>query len=278
MMPVIHTLPPVLERYELKYIIPWEYVEPISEFLKLYCSLDYYSEQAADDNYFYKVTSLYFDSPNYELLRQRIEGKATRFNMRVRAYGDGESAPYFLEVKNCLGISGVVKKYRATANEAQWPHILTDPGFRADESDTSAEKANKELFLRLAISYAVEPKILTKYQRRAFFSTVDQYARVTMDANMQYRREHEYTVCSNYGMTNYDNETIYANNTHSEVGVILELKCRVGEVPYWMLDLIKRFNLTQVGFSKYVNSVMVSHYDNGDWFMSSDREPSYAFL
>jgi len=277
-MPVIHTLPPVLERYELKYIIPWEYVEPISEFLKLYCSLDYYSEQAVDDDYFYKVTSLYFDSPNFELLKQRIEGKATRFNMRVRAYGNGGSAPYFLEVKNCIGISGVVKKYRATANEAQWPHILTDPGFRAAESDTSAEKANKELFLRLAISYAIEPKILTKYQRRAFFSTVDQYARVTMDANMQYRREHEYTVCSNSGMTNYDNETIYANNTHSEAGVILELKCRVGEVPYWMLDLIKRFNLTQVGFSKYVNSVMVSHYDNGDWVMASDREPAYAFL
>lgn len=276
-MSAIHTLPPVLERYELKYLIPWDYVEPISDFLSLYCSLDHYSEKAAEDNHFYKVTSLYFDTPNYEFLRQRIEGKADRFNMRVRTYGNGESAPYFLEIKNRIGISGVVKKYRATASEEQWPHILTDPSFRVPSSDASVEKANKELFLRLAISYAIEPKILTKYQRRAFFSTVDQYARVTMDVNMQYRCEHEYNLCSSYNMTNYDNETIYANNTQSEGNVILELKCNAGEVPYWMLDLVKLFDLTQVGFSKYVNSMLVSHYDNGDWFMSGDREPGYAY-
>ena len=78
-------------------------------------------------------------------------------------------------------------------------------------------------------------------------------------------------------MTNYDNETIYANETHSEAGVILELKCNVGEVPYWMLDLIRLFNLQQVGFSKYVNSAFVGHYDNGDWFMPFDREPGFGY-
>ncbi|BCG63589.1 MAG: hypothetical protein methR_P1317 [Methyloprofundus sp.] len=278
MMSVIHTLPPVLERYELKYLIPWEYVEPMTDFLNLYCSLDYYSELAKADDYFYAVTSLYFDSPSYEFLRQRIEGKAIRFNMRVRAYGDGEQAPYFLEVKNRTGISGVVKKYRATADEQQWPHILTDPSYRVPVADSNAEKANKELFLRLAISYAIEPKILTKYSRRAFFSTVDEYARVTMDANMQYRLESEYNLCSGYDMTYYDNETIYANNTHSDSGVILELKCNVGAVPYWMLDLVRLFNLQQVGFSKYVNSSYIAYYDNGDWFMPFDREPSYVFV
>ncbi len=277
-MTAIHSLPPVLERYELKYLIPWSYVEPITDFLSPYCSLDYYSELAAADNYFYKVSSLYLDTPSYEFYRQRIEGKAVRFNMRARAYGDGTKAPYFLEIKNRIGISGVVKKYRATAEEHQWPHILTDPSFRAPESDASAEKANKELFLRLAISYAIEPKILTKYQRRAFFSTVDNYARVTMDANMQYRPEYNYTVCSDHDMTNYDNETIYAYNTRSEASVVLELKCNVAEVPYWILDLIKLFNLQQVGFSKYVNSVMVNYYDNGDEYMPYDREPCAAFL
>ncbi|HFD13280.1 MAG TPA: polyphosphate polymerase domain-containing protein [Crenotrichaceae bacterium] len=271
-MTVIHTLPPVLERYELKYLIPWSYVEPITDFLGIYCSLDYYSEIVPENNYFYKISSLYFDSPGYEFLRQRIEGKAIRFNMRVRAYGDGKQAPYFLEVKHRTGISGVVKKYRATAQEYQWPEILTDPGFRPSESDTSVEIANKELFLRLAIGYAIEPKIVTKYERIAFFSTVDEYARVTMDANLQYRVENDYIIATDYGMTNYDNETIFANNTRSEGSVVLELKCNVGEVPYWMLDLIRRFELQNVGFSKYVNSTLVSYYDNGDRFMPFDRD------
>jgi SPX domain protein involved in polyphosphate accumulation len=275
-MTEIHTLPPVLERYELKYLIPWSYVEPITDFLSIYCSLDHYSEIASANNHFYKVSSLYFDTPNFEFIRQRIEGKAIRFNMRVRAYEDGEQAPYFLEIKNRVGISGVVKKYRAIAQEHQWPAILTDPSFRPPESDSGSEKANKELFLKLALSYAIEPKILTKYKRRAFFSTVDEYARVTMDANMQYRVEHDHIVNSSYDMTNYDNEVIYTDNTNSEANVILELKCNVGEIPYWILDLVKLFHLKQVGFSKYVSSTLVSRYDNGDFFMSLDREPCIA--
>lgn len=276
-MTTINALPPVLERYELKYLVPWEHVEPITDFLRLYCSMDYYSELASDNNSFYKITSLYFDTPNFEFLRQRIEGKAIRFNMRVRTYGDGEEAPYFLEIKNRTGISGVVKKYRATATEEQWPAILTDPSFRVPDSDSGKEKGNKELFLRLAISYAIEPKILTKYERRAFFSTVDDYVRVTMDANMQYRLEPEYIVRSNYDMTNYDNETIYSNETASEGSIILELKCNVAEVPYWLLDLVKLFDLKQVGFSKYANSVLVSRYDNGDNFMPFDKEPNSVY-
>lgn len=79
-------------------------------------------------------------------------------------------------------------------------------------------------------------------------------------------------------MTNYDNETIYSNQTDSEGSVILELKCNVGEVPYWMLDLIKLFDLKQVGFSKYVNSVVVSQYDNGNGFMPFDRQPNFQYL
>lgn len=276
-MSAIPTLPATIKRYELKYFIPAAYVEPVSDFLKIYCALDPYSESAVDNDYFYTVSSLYFDSPGYQFFKQRLEGKAERFNMRVRAYGNGESAPYFLEIKAQQGVSGIVTKYRATAQQDEWPDILTDPGFRVLASDNRVEKANKELFLNLALSHAIEPKILTKYQRRAFYSTVDNYARVTMDKKMQYRKEHEYNLCTKGGMTYYDNETIYENNAHSQAGVILELKCNVGEVPYWMLDLIRQFELKQTSFSKFVSSVFVSQYDNGDSFMPFDRQPGYKF-
>lgn len=270
-------LPPVLERYELKYMIPEAHVEPISDFISLYCSLDYHSETARADNYFYRVNSLYFDTPRYEFLKQRIAGQAHRVNMRARTYGDGSKPPYFLEIKQRMGIPGVVRKYRATIAEEEWPRLLTDPTFRIADSDSRKERANKELFLRLAISNAIEPKILTKYQRRAFFSTVDEYVRVTMDANMQYRKQDGYSLVSNHGMTNYDNETIYAVNTASDASVVLEIKCNIGEVPQWVLSLVNLFELKQQAFSKYANSTLVSHFDNGDWFMSSDRKTSHSF-
>lgn len=271
------TLPPVLERYELKYMIPLEYVEPITDFISLYCSLDYHSETAKADNYFYSVNSLYFDTPRYEFLKQRIAGQAHRVNMRARTYGDGSKPPYFLEIKQRMGIPGVVRKYRATVADEEWPSLLTDPNFRIADADSAKERANKELFLRLAISNAIEPKILTKYQRRAFFSTVDEYVRVTMDANMQYRKQDDYNLASTHGMTNYDNETVYAVNTASDANVVLEIKCNIGEVPQWVLSLVNLFELKQQAFSKYATSTLVSHFDNGDWFMSADRKSRHSF-
>jgi SPX domain protein involved in polyphosphate accumulation len=275
-MDLFQSLPPVLERYELKYTVPAHYIEPISDFISAYCALDKHSTQAQANNYFYQVNSLYFDTPGHEFLKQRIAGKTNRFNMRVRTYDDGSKAPYFLEIKYRPGIVGVIRKYRATAQAHEWPRILTDPGYRVADTDAPKEKATKELFLRLAISYAIEPKILTKYQRRAFFSTVDEYARVTLDTNMQYRVQNEYDTLSRYDMTHYDNETIYTCNTRSDANVILELKCLANEVPYWMLALIKRFELKQQGFSKYLNSALVSHFDNGNWFMPFDRGMGFA--
>ncbi len=268
MTSVLNNLPPVLERHELKYLIPYSYVEPITAFIAPYCSLDHYSSLA--DNHFYVVNSLYFDTRGLEFLKQRMNGKDSRFNMRVRAYADGDKAPYFMEIKHKIG--SIVKKYRATATDSEWPQILQDPTFQISSDTSIAERANKELFLRLAESYAIEPKILTQYKRRAFFSTVDNYARVTMDIDMKYRMEDQLNMMPGR-MCNYDNENVYATNqfNQEETSVVLELKSNIGEIPMWMLDLVTHFELTQSGFSKYLTSMLVSKYDNGYHYMEGDR-------
>ncbi len=259
------SLPPVLQRHELKYLIPASMMEPISQFITPYCELDYHSLEG--ENYFYEVNSFYFDTRDGEFLKQRLYGRDSRFNMRVRSYAGGKP-PFFLEIKHRSG--GLVKKYRATATEEEWPAILLDPHYRVPRRESGVGRRNKELFMRLAHSYAIEPKIYTQYRRQAYFSTVNDYARVTMDKNMKYRvqdlnsgLEDPYDMSTDDSLTNYDNETIYAVNTHSEADVVLELKCNVGQVPVWMLDLVKHFQLKQVGFSKYMNSSLVSQWDNG---------------
>ena len=266
-MSVKTELPPVIERHELKYTIPFSYVEPITRFLLIYCDLDYYSALTSDN--FYQVNSLYFDTRCHEFLKQRLFGKNGRFNMRARCYGNGDAPPYYLEIKHKTGITGV--KYRATARAEEWPSILTDPGYRVSESDSPKERRSKELFARLSCSYAIEPKILTQYQRRAFVSLVDDYARVTMDRNMRYRLQNHYSLVPDEAMTNYDNQTIYTEDYRGDASVILELKCNVGQVPVWMLDLIAAFELKQQGFSKYAGSSLVAYLDDGICYMSGDR-------
>jgi len=268
------TLPPVLQRYELKYLVPWSYVEPITDFVLAYCQFDHFSSISEDR--FYRVNGLYFDTRCNEFLEQRLWGKVGRFNMRARSYETGESPPYYLEIKQKNGQG--IRKYRATLKEHEWPAILTDSGFQTSKEDTLIEQRNKALYMRLAQAYAIEPKIFTQYKRRAFFSTIDEYARVTLDFDMKYREQDllnfdgdPYSLVPSGSMNNYDNETIYAVNTFSEASVVLELKCTIGQVPTWIVDLISLFQLKQVGFSKYMQSSLVSRFDNGVGYMSKDR-------
>lgn len=266
-MSILSMLPATIERHELKYTIPWQYVDEISHFIAPYCELDRHSADA--DNHFYLVNSLYLDTRGFEFLRQRLYGKDGRFNVRVRCYGNEGEPPYFLEIKRKSGTSG--KKFRASAGRDEWPNILTDPAYVIPENDTPEERINKERFMRIATAYAIEPKLLTQYTRRAFFSTVDDYARVTMDVSMKYRVQDHYSLIPDEHMISYDNQTIYTKEINSKESVVLELKCNIGEVPMWMLDLISTFNLKQQGFSKYANSSLVSHFDNGLNYMSGDR-------
>jgi len=261
-------LAPTLERHELKYAIPWRYVDPISHFIEPYCRLDRHS--AAAEDHFYSVNSLYLDTRDLEFLQQRRFGKDGRFNMRVRCYGDRGEEPYFLEVKRKTGAFG--KKFRSTATREEWPAILQDPSYRIPPDDQGRNRVNKELFLRLATSYAIEPRLLTCYRRRAYFSMVNDYARVTMDVGMKYRVQEHYDLDSSSGMISYDNETIYERDMFSEAAVILELKSNIGQIPVWMLDLISTFNLKQQGFSKYLSSSMVSLQDDGYRYMDGDRK------
>ena len=267
-------LPPVLHRYELKYLIPSALVEPITDFVLAYCDYDHYSYLSNSN--FYQVNSLYFDTRSNEFLEQRRWGKFGRFNMRARSYGDGRKPPYYLEIKQKKGHG--MRKYRATVKQHEWPAILNDPTFEIAPEDDHLEKYNKMLFMKLAQAYNIEPKILTRYKRRAFFSTVNHYARVTMDYDLKFIDRNvlnyggdAYCLLAPDDMVNYDNETIFAYNSRSEGNVVLELKCNIGQVPVWMLDLITLFELKQAGFSKYMQSSLVSNMESGTNFLTMDK-------
>ena len=266
-MSVRSVIPAILERHELKYSIPVSYIDPISRFIKPYCDLDYHSAIAPDEKYV--INSLYFDTRTLEFLQQRMYGKDGRFNVRVRSYGEEGRAPFFLEIKRKSGGTG--KKYRAIAQADEWPSILTHPDFRVAESKDSQNTNNLNLFLRIALSYDIAPKILTQYRRKAFVSTVDEYARVTFDTDLRYRLQEHYDITPDSGLINYDEQAVFGHNQLGEENVILELKCNVGQVPMWMLDLISTFELKQQGFSKYLNSSLAGSLIDGHNYMSRDR-------
>ncbi len=271
---MLSSIPPAIERYELKYVIPYAMIAPISEYLAPYCVYDNHS--MAFDDRFYPVNSLYFDTVNYRFLKLRKWGIDRRFNMRVRAYGDGTEGPYFAEVK--YKTPTCVRKFRATLLTSEWPTFLKSAISRSYAgAHNSKETSSRALFQQLAEAYAIEPKIFTCYRRRAFVSTIDEYARVTFDIDMRYRPQDPlgssncYSLSPDGACINYDAQGVYDEESHYSSNVIMELKSSVGTIPVWMVELIRRFELKQVGFSKYLNSTETEHFDNGWNYMAGDR-------
>lgn len=234
--------PLLLQRYELKYHIPASLVEPISRYIEGFCALDYYSQISPQNSY--TINSLYFDSPQFLLLRRKEAGVEPTCSVRVRSYGDFPQAPYFTEIK--IKKNDFSNKLRAKIQSEDWASYIqngeTPPGL--DQVSASYYQQ----FIHLMMIYSLEPKVLTQYRRKAYLSEIDDYARVTFDSNLRYQWEDDWNVKPEESlMCHYDNEEIF---DHPEDSVVLELKAEK-KIPIWMLDLIKRFELTRSGFSKF---------------------------
>lgn len=238
--------PQVLERFELKYTIPWEMVGAISRFIEPYCSLDEYSEISPD--MFYIVNSLYFDSPQFHFLKNKENECLERFNMRIRSYGADPKPPYFMEIKQKR--RDIIKKYRGKIFEADVKSAVDIQRMSSDgKKHLDKNEKNINFFRRLHYVYGAEPKVLVQYRRKAYFSNYDEYARVTFDIGL---RSMEATGSYlphpvEHLMLPADYENVFDIGTN----VILELKCYTAYVPLWMMDLIRAFNLKQRSFSKY---------------------------
>jgi hypothetical protein len=251
----------LLERLELKFHIPGTLVEPMSDFVSIYCSPDKYSREA--EGGVYTVNSLYLDSPNYLFLRRRLDGSANRINMRVRSYGDTGELPFFLEIKQKK--VRIIRKYRVMVRDPDWHQVLDRPGdvaFR--DSDVAGPGSHLDLFSRLVQTYQVEPKVLLQYKRKAFVSEVDDYARVTFDTDLKYCPPRGHRPCAEAArMIPCDHAAVFDPNCN----VILELKCHASQVPLWMVDLVRVFDLPRRRFSKYVTAVreVFQHYKEGSF-------------
>ncbi|HSW60832.1 MAG TPA: polyphosphate polymerase domain-containing protein [bacterium] len=256
-------IPQILERYELKYHIPFDLVEPISDFVKPYCDLDEYSQR--EKTGFYIINNLYFDSPFYTFLKNRLEGAEKRFNMRLRIYGLDPVPPYFFEIKHKTG--DVIRKYRTKCRDENVEDMLYCTNSAEKYGLTGSDAENMNLFQRLAVTYNVEPKVFTQYSRKAWISNTDDYARVTFDIDLKCMEADSVILKPDMSkMVQYDYETIFQPGCNT----ILELKCYTSNVPSWIIDLIYKFNLKRSSFSKYSNGALKILGDYRSYLKSTD--------
>jgi hypothetical protein len=246
----------VLDRFEAKYIIPRQLVEPIKQFIRPYCKMDKHCE-AAGGHYF--ITTLQMDSPSLSLHYAKEWEATHRFKLRVRTYGKPPgTAPVFLEIKRKY-YERIIKT-RACIPFDQWkPGVLNRQAGELNLKSVKEREAFRE-FVRLSEEIGAEPRVYVRYRREAYTGLFDHYARITFDSRLCYQPV--------YDMYNWGGEGRFISmdsglvRKRPDSTLVLEVKC-TEQVPTWMIELVQEFDLIRCGNCKYSTAIWMENLLTG---------------
>ena len=229
-------------RYERKFVVSDNAAEAIRSFVSAYLPIDEHVTQ--DQPRGYRVTSLYLDTPSFDLYHQSCHGIKNRYKLRVRFYDTTEGSPAFLEIKQRT--TEAVHKMRAAVTRRAAEEVLRGRWISSADLVGNGEASLQALaaFCERREQLRAEGTAFVSYLREAFVSRTAEAVRVTFDRKIA---GHPYDPAA--GLATPADTAVVAVN-----GVVLELKYN-GRAPRWMHDLITSFGLQRLSFPKYVYAV-----------------------
>ncbi len=162
----------VFQRHEKKYLLDREQYTALRDRL---------SPRMQEDRYgSYTIGNIYYDTPDYRLIRASLEKPVYKEKLRLRSYGTPDSqSPVFLELKKKF--DGVVYKRRAVLTLDQAEEFLSDRVYPGGQ-----EQILHEIDWAVGF-YRPEPKVFIGYDRIALCSEEDPELRVTFDTGLRWR-------------------------------------------------------------------------------------------
>ena len=215
------------KRYEKKYMLTQEQQVTLMKQLLPYIKEDKFGR--------YTICNIYYDTEDWELIRQSIQKPVYKEKLRVRSYGiPGNEDKAFIEIKKKY--KGIVYKRRITAQAKDVEPILTGgSGFEIKKSD---EQIRNEI-LWFQSFYRTQPRIFIGYDRQAFAGIQDSGLRITFDTNIRWRDEELDLRCGDYGQPVLPGEQ-----------VLMEIKMP-GACPLWLAHILNDSSIYPTSFSKY---------------------------
>ena len=219
----------IFRRYEIKYLMTKAQAEALKEKMREYMRGDKYGNSV--------ICNIYFDTPDYLLIRRSIEKPVYKEKLRLRSYGKAtEETEVFPELKKKY--KGVVYKRRLDMQEKQAMACLTG---RLSLPDTQIGKEIAYCFERYP---GLAPRVFLSYEREAFYAKHDHDFRMTFDRNILWR-DYDLSLCSGvYG------DPILPNDC-----VLLEVKAG-GAIPLWLSSWLSENKIYKTSFSKYGHAYM----------------------
>ena len=236
------------ERREYKYLLPPEKVKRVRHIANTIGKRDGY----AGPDGLYTIRSLYFDTDRYHLFTANVREAGDRYKVRVRNYPNtGSTGPIFLEVKQRVG--DIIRKTRGMVKPSQWTTLLTHPSSFYTMDLGLKYRTAVERFVTLVQTYHLQPTMLVEYDREAYFSEIDEYARLTFDLRIRCQQRDSLDLrASAQDWRHVDNPI---RTRTQEPMTLLELKFG-GPPPRWMTRMVQNLELERHTFSKYGYSVI----------------------
>ena len=212
------------ERVEKKYLLTPAQFRMLFGALSSYMKVDRYG--------LHTIQNVYFDTPDFALIRYSLEGPVYKEKFRIRSYGTPDNlGTVFAEIKKKY--KGVVYKRRVAMPCWQMPGFLSGMTLRDADRQIQAELHYLLDFRKL------QPRCFIGYDRIAMYGIEDPSFRLTFDQRLRYRLDDLDLRAGDRGDPVLDEERI-----------VMEAKFPQS-APLWFSEMLSRMGIFPVSFSKY---------------------------
>ena len=178
------------------------------------------------------IRNIYYDTPDYRIIRRSLEKPVYKEKLRLRAYGDvTPESKVFLEMKKKY--QGIVYKRRIRLRLRKAVDYMADPAALLDGGQIHREIDYFKQFYK-----ELRPAMYLSYDRCSWCSR-DKTLRITMDRNILYRTEELDLTAPKYG-----------RQLLSEGQTLVEIKAP-GVIPLWLVRFLSDHKIRQISISKY---------------------------
>lgn len=213
----------IFRRKEVKYLLTQDQYHAVWEILEGRMFPDKYGKQT--------IRSIYYDTPDFRLIRRSLQKPVFKEKLRVRTYGPlGGKAPCFAEIKKKF--HGIVYKRRIAYSGDPLPEAMPGP----IESPAN-EITRRELIAMFDHYPGLAPACFIGYERMACAGADD--LRITFDENLRFRTDR-------LGLQDsIDGQPILAPGF-----VVMEVKYPGGS-PLWLAEAFSKHSIFPKSMSKY---------------------------
>lgn len=214
----------IFERVEAKYVITRKQYELLMNEL---------TDRLTPDRFPHSdISSIYFDTDDFRLIRTSLDKGCYREKLRLRSYClKDDSSEVFIEMKKKY--HGVTYKRRQAVTYRQAMNYILFGKMPFDS------QILKEVDYLMNKYPDLKPKVLIRYQRDSFSGIDDPSLRITFDYQIEYSTDNLTLFNRNPEKKLTDNDTI-----------IMEVKS-LNAMPLWMTSVLDKMNIFSGNFSKY---------------------------